>query len=67
MYFKVSSITEFDFEVAWNATKDLVERTVPILQTEGEAIKSAAEQVPEYVASVFNVSQMRRTECKTHI
>jgi len=50
---QVSAITEFDFEVAWNATKDLVERTVPILQTEGEAISDVAQQVPDYVVSVY--------------
>jgi len=50
---QVSAITEFDFGVAWNATLDLVDRTVPILQTEGEAISSAAGQVPGYFTAVY--------------
>jgi len=51
---QVSAITEFDFEVAWNATKDLAGKTVPLLQMEGEAISHAAEQVPGYVSSVYH-------------
>eukprot|EP00026_Physarum_polycephalum_P015195 Phypoly_transcript_15822.p1 GENE.Phypoly_transcript_15822~~Phypoly_transcript_15822.p1 ORF type:complete len:251 (+),score=45.78 Phypoly_transcript_15822:106-858(+) len=51
---QVSSITEFDFEVAWNATKDLAGKTLPLLQMEGEAISHAAEQVPGYVSTVYN-------------
>jgi hypothetical protein len=50
---QVSSLADFDFEVAWNATVDLVERTVPILQMEGEVISNAAAQVPDYAISVY--------------
>lgn len=51
----MSSITEFDPEVAWNATLDLVNKTVPLLQMEGEVLLQAADKAEDYFQYVYKV------------
>jgi len=50
---KVSSITEFDPTVLWNATSDLVDKTIPILKMEGDALASAFDQADDYFFAVY--------------
>lgn len=51
----MSAISDFDPEVVWNATVDLVNKTVPILQMEGEVLAQAAEKADDYFYAIYQV------------
>jgi len=51
---QVSAISDFDPEVAWNTTLDLINKTVPILQMEGEVLVQAADKSFAYFYYIYD-------------
>jgi hypothetical protein len=53
-YSKVSMVTDIDMEVVWNTTSDLFNKTVPMLQMEGEVLGQLIEKSDDFIVSVYN-------------
>lgn len=52
-YSKAAMLRDFDLNIIWNTTADLINETIPMLQTEREVIGHIIEQSDDYLISVY--------------